>query len=317
MLVGTVAVGHMGSIREEDSTRLRASLRGLLPALVTLVLFVLGLGLLSQIFESVTEKASSSEVLLALVAQILLYVILIGVAVWGARRLEHQEYTDFGLNVDVGWVQDFAVGTAISLLGITMSLWWADVREFRSIDLAAGGITGPEEPLVLGVVLAVFVCYFLLGNIYEEVVYRRIVLGNFVEGLTARGFSPAVVVVPATATSLLLFGMFHIPLRGNLVVAIDAALVGIPFALAYLLTGELGLPIGIHFGRLPIEFIRGMTIGEFEVVPIVEITQNTLPANLELKFVRLGLISLFVLAWVYLNHGEIRLAKAICQRNGD
>lgn len=303
--------------REEDSTRLRASIRGVLPAVATLALFLVGGSLLGTTVESITAAGSTGEVLLKSVAQLVIYAALIAAAVWGAGKLERREFGDFGLDADADWLRAFAAGTAISLLGIATSLWWADVRGLRDVDLAAAGIRGPDEPVVLVVAFAGFVCYFLLGNVYEEVVYRRIVLGNFVEGLTARGLSPRMAVVPATAASLLLFGAYHVPLRGNVVVAVDAALTGIPFALAYLLTGELGLPVGLHFGRISIEFARGLTRGEFELLAIVELTRNTLAANLEVKLVQLGLVCLFVLVWVYLDRGEIRLAESVYRPTGE
>lgn len=108
------------------------------------------------------------------------------------------------------------------------------------------------------------------------------------EGLTARGVSLRLAVVSATVVSLLLFGAYHIPLRGNVVVALDAALTGIPFALAYLLTDDLDLPVGVYFGRVLIEFLNGLIVDEFEVTGLIAITQNTLLANLEPKLLVSG-----------------------------
>lgn len=308
----------MRLLRERSSTRVRASLRGVLPAAMTLVLFLGGSAFLGSIAESVTEEGASGEVLLASLGQFVLYAVLIGTAVWGAATLERREYTDFGLSVDGEWTREFAAGIAITLLGIAVSLWWADFRGLRDVIPTAAGITGPERPLLLGTVFGIFVGYFLLGNIYEEVVYRRIMLGNFAEGLTARGVSPRVAVVLATAVSLLLFGAYHIPLRGNLVVAFDAALTGIPFALGYLLTGRLALPVGVHFGRILIEVLHGrVTRGKFGITAAVEVTQNTLLANFELKLLRIGLLCLGILTWIYLNHGEIRIAKTVYRSDSD
>lgn len=308
----------MRLFRERGTTRIRASLRGVLPAVVTLVLFLGGGALLGMIVQLVTEAGTITEVLLVSIGQFVLYAVLIKVAVWVAATLEHREYTDFGLTVDGEWTREFAAGVVITLLGITVSLWWADVRGIRTVTLTTAGITGPERPLLLAAVFGLFICYFLLGNIYEEVVYRRIMLGNFVEGLTARGVSPQVAVILATAVSLLLFGVYHIPIRGNIIVALDAALTGIPFALAYLLTDRLALPVGIHFGRIVIEFLHGrVTRGEFNVTAIVEITQDTLIANLELKLIRIGLICLGILAWIYLHYGDIRIATTIHSRHSN
>lgn len=81
------------------------------------------------------------------------------------------------------------------------------------------------------------------------------------------------------------------------------------FSLAYLLTGELGLAIGVHAGRFPLNLVQGASLGPFTVQPVMTVTDNTLGANLELKLLRLGLICLLVLGWVFRLDGEIRLAE--------
>lgn len=65
----------------------------------------------------------------------------------------------------------------------------------------------------------------------------------------------------------------------------------------------------MHFGRILIEFFNGITIGEFEVTAIVAITQNSLLANLEFKLLRIVLLSLCILLWMYLTKGEIRITE--------
>jgi len=309
ILFDVLGIGLMRLLRERSSTRIRASVRGILPAVVTLVLFLSGGVILGTLVESVTDAQSSVAILLGSFVQLVLYAVLIGVAVWAAATLERRPYTSFGLNNDVDWLLSFVAGVAITSIGIVVSLWWADQRGIRDVTLADASVTGPDKPLLVGVALVLFVCYFLLGNVYEEVVYRRIMLGNFVEGLTARGVSLGPAVVFATVSSLLLFGAYHIPLRGNVIVALDAALSGIPFAVAYLLTDDLGLPVGVHFGRVLIEFFNGLTIGGFEVTAIVAITQNTLLANLEFKLLRIALLCLCILFWVHLTKGEIRITE--------
>jgi len=295
-------------ICEAESGRLRAGLRGTVPAVATFVIFLGGGLSLGAAVESVPGTGPVAAALLQLSGQAVLYVGLIAVAVAGTAKLERRDAAAFGLTVDANWLKQFAAGTAFTVLGVSVSLWWGELRGFREVDLSAVAIHGPGGPSAAVVVFGLFVGSFLLGNVYEEVVYRRIAIRNFAEGLAARGYSTAWAVVPATLASLVLFGLYHVPLRGNVVVAVDAALVGVTFALAYLLTGELALPIGVHFGRVLVEFLTGLTIGGFEVTAAVALTATTLPANLEVKLVRLGAICLFVTAWVYLTRGRLRLA---------
>lgn len=299
----------VNGLREPDSGRLRGSVRAVLPAVATLVaLFALAapIGLVLPGL----DDAGVATGLLNLLAQSVRYVVLIAGAVWLAARLEQRTRGAFGLAVDGRWLRDFAAGVAASLFGLAASLWWGSLQGFRAVELAGWTPTGPSA-LAVGAVLAAYAGYFLLGNVFEEVVYRRIALGNLAGGLTDRGHSPRVAVLVATLASLALFGAYHVPLRGNAVVAVDAAMVGVTFALAYLLTGDLGLAVGVHFGRLPSVFAAGRTVAGVEVPAFVELTRNTLAANLAVTLVELGVVCLLVAAWVYATRGELRLAESV------
>lgn len=74
-------IGLMRLLRERDSTRVRASVRGLLPTVVTLVLFLSGGVVLRTLVKSVTEAQSSVAILLDSIVQLVLYAVLIGAAV--------------------------------------------------------------------------------------------------------------------------------------------------------------------------------------------------------------------------------------------
>lgn len=89
------------------------------------------------------------------------------------------------------------------------------------------------------------------------------------------------------------------------------------FALAYLLTGELGLPIGVHFGRISIELLTGFEVLGVDVPAVLLFTRNTLLANLEVKLLELGLVCLLILVWVYSADGEIGVAESIYERDTD
>nr|WP_240148891.1 type II CAAX endopeptidase family protein [Halorubellus sp. JP-L1] len=289
---------------------MRASLRGVLPAAVTLLVLLAGRAAIQTVFEPAGTALSAAETVSIRVLLFALYVATIGIALRIATTLDRRRYAEFGLSVDAAWLGNFAAGTVISAAGIALSLWWGVARGHRAVDLSSAA-SGVDEPLLVAVALLAFALYFLLGNVYEEVVYRGIMLQNFAEGLSARGRSPAWAVVPATAGSLLLFGAYHVPLRGNVVVGVDAAMVGVTFALAYLLTGDLGLPLGVHFGRMSLELLSGFEMLGVELTAALTIARNTLPANLEVRLLELGCVCLLVVAWAYLTEGHVGVAKDV------
>jgi len=285
----------MRIIREKESPRLRASLRALLPAVSTLAMLVVGVSVVGRFLEG--------RVLLQIVL-VLLWVSAAAFGLWMATKLDHRTYEEYGLTLDAEWGLDFAIGVAITTLVVAASILWGVSRGIMEVN-AGGTVTDGGALSGTIAVIIVFVGFFLTQNVYEELVYRGIVMQNFMEGLVSRGISPAVAVVPVTVVSTSLFGLFHLPLRGSVLAVVDAAVVGIAFSLAYLLTGSLGLGIGVHFGRLSIELLFRNGFG------IVEMSQQTLSTGAEITFLRLGLTCLLIVAWVYVADGSLRIAGAV------
>jgi membrane protease YdiL (CAAX protease family) len=301
----------MRFLRERDSGRLRASLRGSLPAILTLVLFVGASLLVGRAVGAGMATAGVAAAFALLAFNCLLYTGLTAGALRLGTLLDRRPWRAYGLDVDGRWLRNVAAGAVISLVAIAVSLWYGDLRGVRAVDLGAAGISGPGGPLLPVLALVGFLVMSLFGNVFEEVLYRGIMLRNFVEGIVDRGHSLRVAAVLATLAGTVLFGLYHVPLRGNVIVAVDAAMIGVTFSLAYLLTGELGLAIGVHAGRFPLNVVQGASLGPFTVEPVMTVTDNTLGANLELKLLRLGLICLLVLGWVSLLDGELRLADGL------
>ena len=83
-----------------------------------------------------------------------------------------------------------------------------------------------------------------------------------------------------------------------------------PFALAYLVTGRLALPIGIHFGRFPVELLLGFEFGPV-AVPAVAETTGSIAGLLETSVVQPGGTCLLVLAWASLLEGEVTIVDRV------
>ena len=158
------------------------------------------------------------------------------VAVWIAGRLLDRRYfADYGFSVDADWWADLGFGLA---LGVGLV----------SLLFAVGALVGwvRVEAVVASPAFAATVVFVLLVGVYEELFVRGFLLKNLLEGLSGPvGVVPAAV-LSSLATSAL-FGLIHAANpdatpRSVLIVSFA----GVLFALAYLLTGELGLPIGLH-----------------------------------------------------------------------
>lgn len=161
--------------------------------------------------------------------------VFIMLATWACLRLRRQGFSDLGFRLDRHWLGEFAAGVGLSLLAmlaIAGLMWAAGGVRFR-IDPAA-------NVLQLGTALYAFLCVAL----FEEVLFRGFAFQRLVDGLG---------VWPAQALLALLFALGHYGNPGmhgatEAWATIDLMLGAILFGLAYVRTGSLALPIGLHLG---------------------------------------------------------------------
>lgn len=308
----------MRLLRERHSSRLRASLRGLLPWVVALLVLVSGSISIGTVFDLTATEYSLGESLAILLGQLLLLAIVAGVAVSTAVRLDRRQYTAFGLDITGEWLRDFGAGVLLTLPATLVVLWVAEFRGMAtvSVDISAGSATGGI--LALSGAFVVILGFLFANVVYEEVVFRGIMLQNFAEGLRARGLSSALAVGLAVVGSLFAFGVSHILFgQGDAVREVaTSGMMGIAFTLAYILTGQLGLSIGVHFGGVFLmSTLREEFFGlELPTIVVMEPIANA-PVPYELFVVRVLLVSLFVVGWVYVVDDEIRIAETVYRSN--
>ncbi|WP_237076861.1 CPBP family intramembrane glutamic endopeptidase [Natrialba magadii] len=246
--------------------------------------------------------------------QLLVAVILVVIALGLATRLDGKPIRAYGLESSATWARDFLAGIAISAVGSGLAFGYLDYRGYASISVEVSGLGVTGGPFVVSSVLVVLLGYVLANNVYEEVVFRGIMLPNFTEGLEGRGLSPTLAVVLAAVGSLFVFGLWHIPLgAGNPIPeVITSFVIGIAFTLAYLFTGRLGLPIGVHFGGVFLEGALGTSFLGLELPTLFVLEAHT-TVTYEFSVVRALLVSLLVVGWVRLTYGDVRIHEAIYQ----
>ena len=299
------------SLHESETGRLRASLRGLLPVAITAVLVILASVTVPPAVGLIVDTTTVTGTVVGFLAQwILIYVLPIGIALWVAIRLDRGTLARFGLDIDRRWLVDWGAGIVVSLFAVVVWLAYGAHRGLFAVHPERLTDFG-DASLALGLaVLGLALVFTFLGNVYEELVFRGIMLQNFAEGLTARGIAPIWAIGAATAGSVMLFALYHIPFGGP-VFALITIPTGFVFALAYLLTGRLGFAIGVHMGRFPIELFPGLDAGAVTLPTVVDIGQLPLARSLESIAVVDGLSCLLILAWVYVSRGEISISRRV------
>jgi len=150
-------------------------------------------------------------------------------------RLRRQRLSGVGLRLDAAWWRHALCGTTLGT---------AQMLAVAALIFLAGGVRFELDPARGLAALAYGIWFFTWVAVLEELLFRGFVFQRLVDGIGA-------------PTALLLTGvLFAIAHWGNpgmegstmAWATLDNGLGAILLGLAYLRTGSLALPIGIHFG---------------------------------------------------------------------
>jgi membrane protease YdiL (CAAX protease family) len=147
-----------------------------------------------------------------------------------------------GRNLAIGIVTGIVAATLVTLLPLALGM--AEMKPDPDLPASASG--------------ALFVTVLLLfGAIGEELLFR-----GYAFQILARGIGP----VPTLIFSAALFGAVHMAnLNATALGIANTAGFGVVLGYAFLRTGELWLPIGIHFGWNWMLPVAGVNVSGFRI----------------------------------------------------
>ena len=198
----------------------------------------------------VVQQLDLPELFIPLLAHFVAVVAVLCTVGILARYIDRRRIPEYGFNVSLGWGIDAIVGAAVGtgLVGLAFGL--ASQRGVVTVvDVVS---TGTADSFAFGLVVVILGWVFV--GFWEETLLRGIFLKNAAEGFTARETSPVTAAFGAWLSSSLVYGFLHGPFGSNpetvsLMYALGmTAVMGGLFGLAYVLTDELALPIGLHSG---------------------------------------------------------------------
>jgi membrane protease YdiL (CAAX protease family) len=163
---------------------------------------------------------------------------------------------DLGLRLSLRWWLECSGGFLLG--GALMSGIFA--YQYLSDSLAITGyLEQSTGTLSFTTDLLVWLAFFVLAAFAEEIVHRSYQITNANEGLSALIDTPWLRAVVAVIVSVGFFVYIHLDSPGaNTASMIGIALGGLMLGLAFLLTGRLALPLGLHIGW---NFFQGNVFG--------------------------------------------------------
>lgn len=170
---------------------------------------------------------------------------LVGLSWWlGGRTL-----AGLGLGGD-GWWRNLGFGLAVGI-AMTTAIF---LVELGLGLIAVDGVLVARPTNQLGVALPVVVAvpvtllFFVGVGVFEEVLTRGYLLHNIAEGLSGVGpVGKRGAIAAAAAVTSAVFGLLHLTNPSTtLFSTLNITVVGLFFAATYVVTDDLGIPIGIH-----------------------------------------------------------------------
>jgi len=286
---------------DASDQRVRATWRILIPPVVAILIYLPGLIGLHQF--------AGEHAVAVGVGGILLLTVATAAALLVASRLDQRPLAAYGFERSRRWGRDCCGGVGIGLIASSsMMAFGVAAGQFTSSVEVTG--VGAESLAVGGGLFVLFVGFVLANNVFEEVLFRGIVIKNATEALGSRFSGVGVVVGGAVGVSVVLFGLFHL-FGGGLELVITSAIAGLFFVTGYLLTGQLALPIGVHFGGIiTYSMHQEPLFGGFTLPSVIVVEPTPDPSlliALGMQFFRVLVGVGLLAAWVFVFYGDLSI----------
>lgn len=162
-------------------------------------------------------------------------VLLVLFATWICTRLRKEPLSSVGLRLNLRWLKQFGAGLGVGLAAMCLAV---------AMIWAAGGITltlNPERSLG---VLSQGIYFFFFAAVLEELVFRGFIFQRLVAGTRVW----IAQIIMAVFFVLAHWGNPGMAGTTEVIASANIAIAAVFLGFAYLRTGSLALPIGIHLG---------------------------------------------------------------------
>jgi len=304
-------------VRGKDD-RLRATWRVLIPVALWLIILLIASAVFRRLVAvlNITTSLSFGQF-----SVFLLYLPLILTLLVLTPRLDKRPLSDYGFDTSSPVIRYVLAGLGIGMLssgipaGIGLVLGYGSVSE-----TFVSGASGTVHVLIAAVIVGQLANVFL-----EEFLYRGVLIQNAAEGVSKWVGSRQASIFGSVVAISLLFGVSHVVFGGgggvegrSISLVISSALLGAGWGTIYVLTGNLWLPMGAHFGY---NISNGMIFQPsydtvlFQLPTVLKIGISE-PAFWQLPRSFISALAMIVLAiyWMYFERGEVNIDDRVAQR---
>lgn len=247
------------------------------------------------------------------------------ISMWlAAHFIDRRHWADYGLHLNWHWWLDFSYGLVLGAVLMTIialaewSVGWITITATFRTPIPSDSYWVKMLLPLLG---------FLCVGIYEELLFRGYLIRNLAEGLNIPqiGTRPAVLI--AWLLSSVVFGLAHgMNPNSSIISSINLILAGLGLGLAYVLTSELAIPIGIH---ITWNLFQGTVFGfpvsgqDFSSITLIAIAQHGDdlwtggafgPEAGIIGILAMCTEAILILAWVWLRQRRIALQTMLATR---
>lgn len=167
------------------------------------------------------------------------------------RYVDRRQFSDFGWILNRRWWQDLAFGFLLAFLLISIIFWLELLFGWVKVTGYFVGEGNFASTIFLGFL------FLIVAAIQEETISRSYQLKNLAEGFSFIGQKRAL--ITATLFSSIGFGLMHLATPHCSFQSIaNLTFAGAVYAFAYLVTGRIGLPLGMHISW---NFFEGLFYG--------------------------------------------------------
>jgi len=203
--------------------------------------------------------------------------IILGTLWLAGRYLDHRKFKEYGFILSKRWWFDFTFGILLSALLIYIvflfekAMDWVEIVDY--FQNQRDGYIG--MPFVIPLIMGLF--FYIFVGLYEEILFRAYTITNLSQGLNKKSAMAKKALIWAYLLSAVIFGLLH---SGNtsitLVGVINLILLGLFLGLPYILSGELAMPIALHFSW---NIFQGLLFGfpvsgEYNHLSVIAIAQS-------------------------------------------